>query len=167
MKTTVHHLGFGTIDYEESFWTGARTLVQNGKKLEKRGKNEYLLSDGEREHRATLKGGLFAGVYLETEDGERIAFTPALAWYEIVFAVVILAFMVVWGNSVKLCSIIPVLGGALGGGITGVCIALGILFSKKTERAAIKLLIWLGVLVAAFLTCAILGVLATALLAAL
>ena len=167
MKTTLHHPGFGTLEYEESFWVGKKTLTQNGKVLEKHGKNEYRLFDGEREQSATLKGGFLTGVCLETADGERIVFTPALRWFEIVFAVLIFAFMLVWGNSVKLCRILPVLGGALGGGITGVCIALGILFSKKTERAAIKLLIWLGVLVAAFLTCAILGVLATALLAAL
>ena len=167
MKTTLHHPGFGTLEYEESFWLGKRTLTQNGKVLEKHGKNEYRLFDGEREHSATLKGGAFLGVCLETADGERIAFTPALRWFEIVFAVLIFAFMLVWGNSVKLCKIIPVVGGAIGGALTGLCIALGILFSKKTERTAIKLLIWLGVLVASFLICALLGVLITALFSAL
>ena len=167
MKTTLHHPGYGTLEYEESFWLGKRTLTQNGRVLEKHGKNEYLLTDGETEHRTTLQGGVVKGVYLEMADGERIAFTPALRAYEIIFAVLILGFMLVWGNSVKLCKILPLLGGVFGGGITGLCIASGFLFTKKTDRTGVKLLIWLGVFAAAFLTCLLFGFLFAGLFSAL
>lgn len=159
MKSTVHHPGYGTIEYEESFWLGKKTITQNGRVLEKRGKDEYLLSDGEREQGAVLKGNVLLGIRLEMQDGEHIALTPALRWYEIVFAVVILAFMLVWGNSVKLCSIIPVVGGAVGGGVTGVGVALGLLFAKKAERTSFRMLAWLGVFAATFLVCTLIGLL--------
>lgn len=166
MKATIKHVGFGTLEFEESFFTGARTLRQNGSVVEKQGKKEYLLSDGERTHRCTMEGNSILGVRLVTEGGERIALTPALRWYEVVIAVAIFAVMVVWGNSVTLCSIIPVVGGAIGGGVTGACIVLGFVFSKRSDRTAIKLLIWLGILAATFLICAVIGIFLVVLLAA-
>ena len=39
--------------------------------------------------------------------------------FEIVLSILIFAFVMVWGNSAKLCAIFPIVGGAIGGGISG------------------------------------------------
>ena len=159
MKTTVHHIGFGTIEYEESFFTGRPTLFQNGRALEKQEKRVYLLWDGERAQRCRLVGNSLWGARLVTEDGESITLTPAYRWYEITLAVLVLAIMVVWGNSRTLCSLVPVVGGAIGGCVTGVCIGLGLVFTKAVKRPWAKILVWLGTLCVAFLLCMLIGVL--------
>ena len=44
MKASVHHVGYGQIEYDENFWTGKRELSVGGEKLLKKKKNVYKLN---------------------------------------------------------------------------------------------------------------------------
>ena len=152
MQVTVNHNFFGTITYTESFWTGKKEIYFGQFPLVKQSKNTYLMPGGDPNAVVTVKGNFLTGVSLVL-GSETIRLTPAPKWYEWVLALLPLIFICVWGNSVPLCMIFPIVGGALGGAIGGLAFVFGLLFMKKTERIAYKLLIGLGIFVAAVLSC--------------
>jgi hypothetical protein len=83
--------------------------------------------------------------------------TPAAKWYEIALSASIFALIMVWGNVKALSAILPVVGGAIGGGISGAAIVICMLAMKSTKNLALKLLIWLGCLVATLVVCGVIG----------
>ncbi len=148
MQVVVNNPTYGEIVYNESFWTGKRTLKINGaeaKRLE--GKN-YAINDT----MARLKGSYIGGVKLVIGVDE-IEIVPSPKWYEILCALFLLVFVTVWGNSVALCSIVPLVGGVIGGAIAGVCAVLSIFLMKMTNNVGFKLLIWLGMFALTVLSC--------------
>lgn len=151
MKTTVDHVGFGSIEFEESFWSGRKSVVQNGQPAPRVAKRTFALSDGERTQNCRVKGGFAYGARLITEDGEEIALVPPLAWYEYLFCALAIVLYSVWSNSVALCNIFPVLGGIVGAFIAGGCIGIGFAFSRMVRSEGIKVLIWVGAFVATML----------------
>lgn len=156
MKATVQHSEYGLIDYEESAWTGKKELAINGVKLQKHSKNTFILDrDGEKQL-CQIKGNFITGTTLNVGQ-DVIALLPAAKVYEIVCSVAILMLILVWGNSVPLCSIIPVVGGVIGGAISGAMACLNLLLMKKTKNVGIKLSIWLVMLAATFFICALIG----------
>lgn len=157
MQVTINHNFFGTITYTESFWTGKKEIMIGQIPLVKQSKNTFLLPGGDPNAIVTVKGNFLTGVSL-VWGNETIPMTPAAKWYEWVLALLPLIFICVWGNSVPLCMIFPIVGGALGGAIGGVAFVCGLLFMKKTERIAYKLLIGLGVFAAAVLLCFVLAI---------
>lgn len=140
---------YGKILFNENIWTGKKTLSVEGAPLEKKGKNEFLMPDGKTGY---LKGNTITGVTL-TAGTETIRLTPSLKWYEVVLSLLPFVLIMVWGNSVQLCSIVPVVGGAIGGGISGACVAINLFCVKTTDNILLKILITLGVLAACFLVC--------------
>ena len=90
--------------------------------------------------------------------GETIALVPAATWYEIVCSVLIFAFVLVWGNSVALCSIFPIVGGALGGAVSGAMAIVNLYVMKSVKNIWVKLGLWLGFLVATLAICFVLAV---------
>ena len=153
MENTVQHEKLGTITYEESFWTGRKSLSLNGNKLNQVSKNVFQTPDGTT---ITLKGNFLLGTKA-TVGTETIVLSPALKWYEIVLSIVPFIFIVVWGNVVTLCKIIPIIGGALGGAFCGLFIVLNLFFIKKVKNIFIKILITIGCFGLCFLICFLLG----------
>ena len=98
MKVTVNVPECGLIDFQESAWTGRKTLLQNGKECAKLGKNQFLLENGET---AEIKGNFLRGAVLYIR-GKEYRLTPAAKWYEYVLAVLPLLFNLIWGNVVAL-----------------------------------------------------------------
>ena len=45
MLSSVHHVGYGLIEYEENFWNGKKALYVNGVELTRQKKNEFILTD--------------------------------------------------------------------------------------------------------------------------
>lgn len=151
MKTTVDHVGFGSIEFEENFWTGKKSVIQNGQPAPRVDKKTFALSDGERTQNCRVKGGFAYGARLITEDGEEISLVPPLAWYEYLLCAFTIMFYSVWSNSVALCNIFPVLGGIAGAFIAGGCIGIGFAFSRMVRSEGIKALIWVGAFFATML----------------
>ena len=152
MKTSVHHIAYGQIEYEENFWTGQRALTINGTKLTKQKKNVFAFNNENETLICQIKGNLLSGVKLNI-DQDVIELTPTTKWYEYACSISIFMLILVWGNVPALCKIIPVVGGAIGGAISGLAAFVNVLLMKKAKNAWSKLLVWLGMLAATFFIC--------------
>lgn len=84
---------------------------------------------------------------------------PRPAWYDYVLAIIPLILVLVWGNSVYLCTIIPIVGGALGGAISGLCCGISLMLMAKQENFTIKIVIAVVNLIVSFGACALVGLL--------
>lgn len=141
MKEIIRHPVYGEIIYNESLWTGKKTLKVNGVDADSISKNEYMI-DGKK---AILTGGFLTDTTLQIE-GESILLSPKTKWYEIVLAIIPILFLLTWGNSVYLCNIFPVVGGAIGGALGGLGTLLSLQFMKSQKTPLFKALI--GIIVA-------------------
>lgn len=159
MKKTVNSKTYGKLTYEESFWTGKRTLFQNGKEVEKMGRNTFILENNET---ATIKGTFISGAKLVTET-KSVKLLEGPRWYEVVLYCLWFIFLIIWGSVPQLCAIIPIIGGGLGGFINAFLCLTGLAGAKGRSTGA-KLAICFGTFIGAFvidfiLACIILAIL--------
>ena len=166
MKSSVNHAKYGLIEYEEGFWTGKKILTINGVRLTKQKKNVFILDGADGALTFKLSGNMLTGAFA-TIDGEVIQLIAPLKWYEIVLTVFIPVFVIVWGNSLMLCSIFPMIGGAIGGAISGIAACVNLTLMKKISSTPLKLLAWLGVFVATVLVCFVAAIIFIVLLGSL
>ena len=153
MKSTLQHPTWGEIVYDESIWTGKKTIAVNGVPLQKQSKKEFIDPSG---GLWVVKGNYLSGTVLET-GGEAIRMTAPVKWYEIVLSVIPFLLVMVWGNVAALCAIVPVVGGAIGGVISAVCSVLNLYIIKGIQNIWLKILISIGFIAAAFLVCFLIG----------
>ena len=146
-----------TIGYEESIWTGKKTLTVNGAVCRKVSKTQFAYWDGEKEHYIIVNGNLYKGITLKMEEGEFVV-EKKTAWYEYILSFFAALLIIVWGNSPALCEIFLMVGGAIGGAIGAVFGVLNLGWVKKTEKVWLKILISLGTTVLAVLVCHFIGV---------
>ena len=152
MKSSVHHVGYGLIEYDENFWTGKREITVGGQKLLKKKKNVYTFNSETGNLDCRIKGSFLTGATLHI-DQDVIQLSESCKWYEIFCSVLIFAFVLIWGNVPSLCRIFPIVGGAIGGGISGLGACVSLFLMKRTKNAGLKLLVWLGMFVATILLC--------------
>lgn len=144
MKKIIQNEALGEIVYNESIWTGKKSLTVNGVEAKKITKKEYQAGD----KKLIISGNYyFTGITLTVGD-EIIEVSPKPKWYEFVFAILPLLFLLIWGNSYTLCDIFPVVGGAIGGFIGALFSIASLLLTKKTEKPLYKVLIGIGIFVA-------------------
>ena len=153
MKTTVCSESFGEIIYEENAWTGKKDLSINGVQLNKTSKKTFEYNNGESVTTVTLKGSVMSGVTATIGD-ETVKIVTAPQWYEIALSVFIFAFVLVWGNSVALCSIFPIVGGAIGGAISGALAVVNLMVVKNIKNIGGKILVSIGIFVLTVAICA-------------
>ena len=139
MKESVKHPIYGEIVYNENFWTGKKAITVNGVDAQSVSKNEFTFED----KKAVIKGNCFMGVKVYIDD-DTVEVSPKPKWYEIVLAVLPFIFLLTWGNSEALCSIFPVVGGAIGGALGGIGSMASLLFMKKSKSLLTKVLIGIG-----------------------
>lgn len=160
MKKIVNDSLFGEIVYEEGFWTGKKAIAINGKPLTKIDKKTFKINlndtNEKKETFVNVEGNYLMGVSLLIKD-KTIEIYPKLKWYEIMLCIIPFILNLIWGNSVALCKIIPIVGGAIGGAISGIFTIAGLVFIKKANTIFMKLLAFLIVLVASFGVCAGIG----------
>jgi len=156
MTTVVNHEFYGQIVYSESFWTGKKQIVVGGVLAVKDGKKSFSLPTPEGNIPITVSGNAMTSVKL-TIGPTTVMVTPTPKWYEYILMVLPFVLVMVWSSSVALVSIVPVVGGAIGGVISGAfaMISLSVMRSMKTPLH--KVLIGLAMTVCAFIACAILG----------
>ena len=141
MKAVINNSKLGNITYEESFWTGSKSIIVNGKLLKKKDKDVYYVVDGENTITYYLEGNFFKGVTIKGPEGW-VQVVPAANWYELLLAISIFVFNLVWGNSKDLVSIIPIVGGAIGGAISGGFAMYSIIEMRKRYKVLTKVGAW-------------------------
>lgn len=156
MKSKILHPVYGEIIYDENFWTGSKSLYVNGVKLNKISKNTFGGQSDFAPICWTVSGNVLSGVKVIV-NGETIEVDKKPAWYDIVLSSLIFILIMIWGNSVALCSIVPVIGGAIGGGISGIMLATNLIIIKKQNSILKKILITLGMMAATFVICMLAG----------
>ena len=144
MKTFVNHEVYGQIVYDESFWTGKKNLMVNGKYLTKIDKKTFFYSDGEKKQYFIIGGNFVKGAFV-TAGTEKIQLTPPIKWYEALLPILFFIVAMAWSSSVKLVTIFPIAGGAIGGLIDGLGVVFSILAMKSIKNVPLKLLAWLGI----------------------
>lgn len=153
----VIQVGDKTVGYEESIWTGKKTLYVNNAVCRKISKTNFAYWDGEREHLIVVSGNSFKGVTLKMEEGEFVV-EKKPAWYEYILSFFAALFIIIWGSSVALTEYFVVVGGAIGGAIGGLFGALNLNWIRKTENVWLKILISVGTTVGVILICHLIGV---------
>lgn len=152
MKTEVHHVGYGRIEYEESFWSGKRIIKIDNRELTKKSRNIYILKTEDGDLECKVKGSFIFGVSLYI-DQDIIQLTEHCKWYEMFLSMLICVFVLIWGNIPGLSKMFPIIGGAIGGGISGAAMCVNLVLMKQRKNVAIKLLIWFGMFVGTVITC--------------
>ncbi len=148
MKKTVMHPEYGKITYEESIWTGKKTLSVNGVVLPKDGKNSYLLAAGQDSTYVTLNGNAVTGASVVIR-GQEIVIYPKPTVLDWILSCLPFVLILVWGNNPALCSIVPVAGGAIGGAL-GAAASIVAMLNMRQKPVGKKLLISLLALLATF-----------------
>lgn len=155
MRAVVYHEVWGEIVYEESEWSGKKSITVGGQRLEKIKRGLYYFP----EHQdifVQVIGNYFWGarIYIKTE---RIDITPIGTKLDYFLSMLLCAFIIVWGNTVKLSYIIPIVGGAVGGAFSGVMAIATFMMIKVRKQLWRKLLILIGMTALTFIVCAIIA----------
>ncbi len=143
----------GEIIYTESVFSGRKKIFVNGKELKKQSKNVYVTESGEQ---VTIKGSFYQGVELVI-GVNKYQVSERLKWYEYLTIILPLVFNLIWGNSVTLCKIIPMIGGALGGLVSALVGALGLVLISKCTKVWQRILVVIGTFVVSVLICYLLA----------
>jgi hypothetical protein len=143
MKAIINHETYEQIVYDESAWTGKKTLMVNGKYLTKIDKKTFFYSNGQERQYFVLGGNFLKGAFV-TVGKDKIQLTPPVKWYEMLLPILVFITLLVWGSSPSLVLIFPLVGGALGGLIDGIGVVLSVLAMKSIKNVPLKLLAWLG-----------------------
>ena len=157
MKRIIEHPVYGQIEYNENIWTGKRDISINGVKLIKDKKNTYIYDTGENKISVSVQGSVFAGIQLVVGK-DIIEIEKKSAWYETACSIAIFVLVLIWGNNTYLCSIVPIIGGAIGGAISGGMAILNLRAMKSVKNVAVKLAVWLAMLIATLGICFVLGI---------
>ena len=160
MKTVVQNEKYGELVVDENVWTGKIKVFLNGKELAKVDKTRYLI---EEKKYIDFTGNSIKGLYM-TVDNQTTQVTAPAKWYEIALSVLIFVVILIWGNSLTLCSIVPVVGGAIGGGLSAMLAVVNLFVMRGIKNVALKLLAFVGIFAVTFGLCAAIG---TAILAAI
>lgn len=149
---------YGSIAYEENVWTGKKKIYVGGQVLNKETNKIYSASIKGQSIIANLNGNIFKGITLNVGN-ETFTISEKNTWYEIVLAFIPLLLVLIWGNSVALCNIIPIVGGVIGGVVGAMFSLLSITYMNKAKKPLYKVLIGLGAIILTFVVCFLLALL--------
>lgn len=161
MKEVIQNEKYGAIEFTQGEFWGSRSIVINGKALEKKSNKLFRMEDGAA---VNVVGGGFTAIKLEI-NGDVIQVTNAAKWYEIAIYIAGLVLFLVWSNSITLCSIIPMIGGFIGAFLYCIPAALGFSFSTRQKNPIIKMIITACSVAIGLILCIIVGVIVVASLA--
>ena len=158
MKAVTQNEFIGEIVYEESFWTGKRTISVNGVKWErsKHDKKEYFHETAEGKEVLTLKGNYLTGISVWYK-GRVVEVLSKPTWYEILIAIFPLIFVCIWGNAEPLVMIFPIIGGAIGGFVSALGGATAMLVMRSMKVTKQKILVGCAISLGSIIVCGMLG----------
>lgn len=152
MQVTVNHPIYGEITYFENTFSGRKSICINSLELERKNKTTFILPTSEGPKEVNVIGNEVFGARLKIGDTV-IEITPPAKWYEYLAAISLFIFVMVWGNNEALVSIFPIVGGGIGGAISGFMMCMTLMAMRSAKKGYLKALIWLGMFVANFIAC--------------
>lgn len=156
MRAEVQHPTYGSIVYEESL-VGRRELSIGGVSLRRISSTDFeYLAPGEPPTAVRLRGSYLSGVSLNM-NGEEIPVVVKMQWYEVVLSVLIFAAVMVWSSVPSLIRILPVVGGMVGGAISGVITVVNLILIKSLHAVWLKVMVTAGMILAALAVCGLVG----------
>ena len=153
MKEIIQHEKYGTIEFSEGTVLGNRQILINGQPLTKKSNKIFYLADGTT---VKVEGSLFTGVKLNI-DGEMVQITPAGKWYELAIYIAGFVLLMIWSNSIPLLTILPMIGGGIGGLLYAIPAVLGFSVSVKQKNPILKVTITLCSVLIGLILCVIVG----------
>lgn len=158
MIHSVYNEKFGNIEVEESIWSGKITAITiNGVPMIKVDKKIFMMETSTSKIEAGVVGNFFTGLKLMINRSELIQIVPPLKWYEIALTIISALFCIIWGNVPQLVKLVPLVGGAIGGALTGIFEISGLALMRKFKNPLLKFAIWLAALILSFGSCALVG----------
>ncbi|MBR6788286.1 MAG: hypothetical protein IKM44_00565 [Clostridia bacterium] len=141
MKVEIQHEKYGNVLYEEGFWLGRKSVSINGAPLQKIARNQFQMTDENGEIVTVMtKGNYIYGSSLYI-NGEKIVTTPTIKWYEYILPILTFVFTLIWSNIPQCVLIFPIVGGAIGGGVSAIILMAGMFVSRLMKTTPLKLII--------------------------
>ena len=146
MRVVLQEQDIGEIIYEESYWTGKKTITVNGWVYQKapKSKTTYVCYNGENAYYITVSGTFLSGVSITFDNGKKVQVTKKAEWYEVLLSAAGIVFILIWGNVPSSVEIFPVIGGALGGAISAAIGCFSIMVMRERKAVWQKLLVGIG-----------------------
>jgi hypothetical protein len=138
MRSVIQTQKYGEIVFDESYWTGKKTVTVGGVQLKKVNKKTFVGEINGEQVTALIAGSFLSGAIIDV-NGEKFRLTESAKWYDYLIAFIWLIPYFVWANSPVLCAILPIVGGGLGGAVAGVFLATGLLLIKSNKNIAAKI----------------------------
>ncbi|MBQ8522923.1 MAG: hypothetical protein IJ458_04640 [Clostridia bacterium] len=147
MKVTINNeqTNNKVLEFEESFWTGKRTIVYDGVILTKIKRSVYEYKKDDVVEKFTIKGNQLIGITINAF-GQTIEVARKLTWYEIVLSLSILVACLTFGIINK-----SVIAGAFVGGIGGGLAFTNAMIVRQIDKWYLKVIISIEILVTALL----------------
>ena len=147
MKVTINNeqTNNKVLEFEESFWTGKRTIVYDGVILTKIKRSVYEYKKDDVVEKFTIKGNQLIGITINAF-GQTIEVARKLTWYEIVLSLSILVACLTFGIITK-----SVIAGAFVGGIGGGLAFTNAMIVRQIDKWYLKVIISIEILVTALL----------------
>lgn len=150
MRSVIQTQKYGEIVFDESYWTGKKTVTVGGVQLKKINKKTFVGEINGEQVTAHITGSFLSGAIIDV-NGDRFRLTDSAKWYDYVLSFGWVAIYIVWSVSEALCMIFPVVGGALGGAVAGLGAAAALFIIKPMKNIAAKIAVSLGMFVAVML----------------
>ena len=84
---------------------------------------------------------------------DTIVIRESAKWYEYALSAFIFIFILVWGNVVALCELLPLVGGAIGGAISAFFGMMNLFTMRLVSKPYFKILIFLAYFAATVIVC--------------
>ena len=141
----------GTLEVKENIWTGSLSFYLNGREFKKINKKSFVIDCDDKEYQLLVFGSFFEGTHFSF-NGNRYTFKDAIPWYLVVLASIPFLLSMTIGNIPYFAQIgFYYVGGAIGGALNAVFGCLIVYFSRKVNKAYLRLLISLLIIAIAVL----------------
>ena len=153
MKKIFEIENIGTVEAYQNWLTGRFSFSVNQQALTKTSKNLYEGGEGEKKISITLQGNVFNG-YKFSLNEQQYSITEPIQWYLYILACIPFVMTMVLGNSQDLAkSGFYYVGGAVGGGISGLFSGITLLVFSYTPNKWKRILIALVSIALTFAVC--------------
>jgi len=142
MKVTINNeqTNNKVLEFEESFWTGKRTIIYDGVVLTKIKRNIYEYRKDDIVEQFVVKGNQLIGVTINMF-GQTVEILRKLLWYEIVLSLSIFVSCLIFGIVAK-----NVIASAFVGGIGGGLAFTNAIIIRQIDKWYLKVIISIQIL---------------------